>query len=67
MLQFLTLSMFAVGLVFYIFDFTLIKDHSAHSLHGLTVLKSLEFIVRILQTIILAIADFPQNQMHKVV
>lgn len=66
MLQFLTLSIFAVGLAFNIFPFTLMKDDGAHSLHGWTVLKSLQFVVRILQTIIFAIADFPQDQVHKV-
>lgn len=51
---------------FYFFYFTLIKDHGALSLHDWTVLNSLQFIVRILQTTILAIADFPWDQLHKV-
>lgn len=38
--------------------FALIKDHSARSLRGWIVLKSLQFIVRILQTVILVIAGF---------
>lgn len=58
--------MFAVGLGFNIFHFSLIKYDGAHSLHGWTVLKSLQFIVRILQTLSLAISNFLQDQVHKV-
>lgn len=44
--------------LFDISHFALIKDHSARSLHGWIVLKSLHFIIRIWQTVILVIAGF---------
>lgn len=43
---------------FDILHVALIKDHSACSLHGWIVLKSLQFIVRILPTVLLVIAGF---------